>query len=148
LDAIEAAADVTDATNVEAAGALMTDDFDRCVCVPVFESDVAVTTGNGVIAFAVPLSLNGCNLVDALANVTVASSSGTVNIQVRRRRSTTNADMLSTLITIASSAYYARDGVVNGSNDDLATGDKIFIDVDGAGTGTQGLSVTLTFRKP
>jgi len=54
--------------------------------------------------------------------------------------------MLSTKVTISASAYYANDGVVNTSNDDVATGDKIFVDVDSAGTGTMGLSVTLTFR--
>jgi hypothetical protein len=56
--------------------------------------------------------------------------------------------MLSTKVTIAASAYFAYDGVVNGANDDLNTGDKIYIDVDAAGTGADGLSVTLTFRKP
>jgi len=121
---------------------------DRCVCIPVSASDEGVTTGDGTIAFAAPLSLDGYDLVDALANVYTQSASGTTDIQVRRRRGANSADMLSTKITIATDEYYARDGVVNTSNDDVATGDKIYIDVDAAGSGAQGLSVTLTFRKP
>jgi hypothetical protein len=121
---------------------------ERSVCIPIFDADTVVTTGDGIIAFCVPFSLNGFNLVDVCANVYGVSSAGTIDVQVRRRRAATNADMLSTKVTIAASAYFAYDGVVNGANDDLNTGDKIYIDVDAAGTGADGLSVTLTFRKP
>jgi len=38
--------------------------------------------------------------------------------------------------------------VINTSNDDVATGDRIFVDVDVAGTGTKGLDVHLTFSEP
>jgi len=144
------AAQVTDLTDGNDCSSHKHDDLygDRCVSMPSFDSATAVVVGNGTVAFAVPASLNGYNLTDVLAAVSTYSSSGTVDIQIRRVRGASAADMLSTKVTISASAYYANDGVVNTSNDDIATGDKIFVDVDAAGTGTQGLSVTLTFNKP
>jgi hypothetical protein len=139
----------TDATRAISPDGLAGSTFgERCVCTPVFGSDEGVATGDGTIAFAAPLSLNGYNLVDVLASVSADSTSGITDIQVRRVRSGSAVDMLSTKVTISPSEYFARDGVINTSNDDIATGDNIFIDVDSAGTGAQGLSVTLTFRKP
>jgi hypothetical protein len=38
--------------------------------------------------------------------------------------------------------------VINTANDGVATGDRIMVDVDVAGTGTKGLVVTLTFQAP
>jgi hypothetical protein len=38
--------------------------------------------------------------------------------------------------------------VVNTATDDVAVGDRIAIDVDGAGTGAKGLGVILTFEFP
>jgi uncharacterized membrane protein len=35
--------------------------------------------------------------------------------------------------------------VINGATDDVATGDRIAIDVDGVGSGAAGLGVILTF---
>jgi hypothetical protein len=72
-----------------------------------------------------------------------------MDIQIRRRRSGSEVDMLSTPVTVGSGEYYARDGVINASNDDVATGDLIFIDVDTVHdpTPAYGLSVALTFTK-
>jgi len=118
------------------------------VAISVFASDVSVATGDGTYFITIPAELNGWNLVDVTAAVDTAGSANTTDIQVRRTRSSTDADMLSTKVTISASAYYAADGVINTSNDDVNTGDRIFIDVDAISTGTQGLTVTLTFQKP
>jgi hypothetical protein len=60
--------------------------------------------------------------------------------------------MLSTRITIDANEYDSKDAttaaVIDTSNDDVATGDVIRIDVDVAGTGTKGLNVTLSFQTP
>jgi hypothetical protein len=60
--------------------------------------------------------------------------------------------MLSTRITIDVSAFTsytaAAPPVIDGANDDVATGDIIRIDVDVAGTGAKGLIVILTFQTP
>jgi hypothetical protein len=87
------------------------------------------------------------NLTDADACVTTVSSSGNVTVQIRNV--TQGADMLSTPITIEPSencSYTsATQPVIDTGNDDVATGDLIRVDIDGAGTGTKGLIVILEF---
>jgi hypothetical protein len=61
--------------------------------------------------------------------------------------------MLSTAITIdATPDLDSKDAttpaVIDGANDDVATGDQLRIDVDVAGTGAKGLIVELQFRLP
>jgi hypothetical protein len=57
--------------------------------------------------------------------------------------------MLSTAITIDANEFDSKDAAtaaaINTSNDDVATGDLIRVDVDVAGTGTADLIVTLGF---
>jgi len=107
-----------------------------------------LTTGDGKLIFAIPLSLNGYNLTDADAFVTTASSSGTPTIQIRNV--TDSQDLLSTRITIDASeftSYTAETApVINASYDDVATGDLLAIDVDVAGTGVKGLGIILVFE--
>lgn len=120
----------------------------RIVQVKVFDDATALATGDGKAIFCVPPELNGMNLVDADAFVTTVSSSGAPNIMIRNV--TDSQDMLSTAITIDASEYTsytaATAPVINTSYDDVATGDRIAIDVDGAGTGAKGLGVTLSFQ--
>lgn len=110
----------------------------------------AITTGDGKAYFFISSELNGYNLVDADACVTTVSSSGAPTVQVRNV--TDSQDMLSTAITIDANektSYTAATApVINTSYDDVATGDEIAIDIDGAGTGAKGLTVILTFQKP
>lgn len=117
----------------------------------------AITTGDGKAVFPVDTTLNGMNLVAVKGYLSTVSSSGAPNVQIRRsRRSSatarTTADMLSTALTIDASEFESADAataaVINTSNDDVQTGDMIFIDIDGAGTGAKGLQVLLTFQLP
>lgn len=117
----------------------------------------AITTGNGKAYHRIPAELNGMNLVGVSASLSTVSSSGAVTVMVRRsRRSSatarTDADMLSTAITIDQSEFDTVDAataaVINTSNDDVATGDHIYIDIDGAGTGAKGLLVELRYQLP
>lgn len=107
----------------------------------------ALTTGDGKAYIVISDDLNGLNLIDADAGVITVSSSGAVTVQVRNV--TQAADMLSTAITIDQSentSYTAATPpVIDGGNDDVATGDIIAIDIDGAGTGAKGLIVILSF---
>jgi len=118
-------------------------------CINVFDSDENVVVGNGVFAFTIPASMNGMNLVDVVASVHTKGVTGTTDIQIRRRRAGADADMLSTKITIGDE-YFASDETVDGANDDILTGDQIYLDVDAihSGTARKGLSVTLIFRLP
>jgi len=110
----------------------------------------AIATGDGKTYFTIPPKLNGWNLVDADASVTTVSSSGTPTIQIHNV--TDAVDMLSTRITIDANektSYTAiATPVISVSNDDVATGDILRIDIDVAGTGTKGLMVLLTFQVP
>lgn len=115
--------------------------------------DVVTGDGAGGVFFRVPAELNGYNLVDTAAAVVTAGTTGTTDIQVRRVRSGSPADMLSTKITIDSaetdSSTAAAAAVINTSNDDVATADNIFIDVDAVSTTKpKGLQVLLTFQLP
>lgn len=128
------------------------------VSIQVITAATSVTTGDGKFYFRIPTALNGMNLISCGASVFAKSTSGTPTVQLARGRSAnatsahTFADMLSTLITIDANEFSSADAatppVINGSNDDVLTGDLIRVDVDVAGTGTTGLFVTMGFQLP
>ena len=123
---------------------------EKIVYLKVLSEGTPLTIGDGMMYFIVPPSVNTMNLVDADASVYTASTSGTPTIQINN--ATDAQDMLSTRITIdineTSSYTAATPPVINTTYDDVATGDKLRIDVDVAGTGAKGLDVILTFRLP
>lgn len=120
-----------------------------------FLSDPAgspLVTGDGDVQgylFWVPGSYDGYVLSSVLARLTTASSQTDVVIQLRRYRSNTSNDMLSTRLTIdateTSSLTSAAPAVINTSYDDVAFGDVIYFDIDGAGINAKGLYVEMTF---
>ena len=114
-----------------------------------FEADAACEAGDGVVAFPIPASMNGMNLINVVATVTDKGVTGTMDVQIRRQRGAAEVDMLSTKVTVGDE-YFAQDGVVNTSNDDVATGDQIFCDIDAihSGTAADGCSVIAEFRLP
>jgi len=120
----------------------------KTFCVGLFEAGVSVVVVDGAVAFGIPASMNGMNLVDAIATVHTKGITGTTDIQIRRRRAGSDVDMLSTKVTIGDE-WFASDEVINAANDDVQTGDQIYIDVDAIHTtAPQGLSVTLDFELP
>jgi hypothetical protein len=118
--------------------------------IKVFSDTATLATGDGRFIFACSDDMDGMDLVDADAYVTTVSSSGAPTVMIRNITQT--ADMLSTAITIDASEFTsytaATPPVVNTATDDVAVGDRIAIDVDGAGTGAKGLGVILTFEFP
>lgn len=111
------------------------------------------TTGDGKAGFCVPEELNGFNLVAVRKDDDTAGTTGTESTQIRRVRSGTPVDMLSTPITIdsteQSSATAATPPVINASNDDIQTGDWIYTDQDTVQTTkAKGGVVHMTFAKP
>ena len=112
----------------------------------LFASTKIVSVRNGTQALTIPTELNGRQLTDVVASVYTKGITGTTDIQVRRRRIGADVDMLSTPITIGDE-FFAADGTINVANDDIITGDQIYIDVDAihSGTAPLGLSVSLTF---
>ena len=116
----------------------------------VIDDTTTLTTGDGKVIVCIPSALGGCDLTGAHAFVSTVSSSGTPTIQIRNVTQT--ADMLSTRITIDASEFTSYSAaaapVIDTSNDDVASGDLIAVDVDVAGTGAKGLGVILTFTLP
>lgn len=110
----------------------------------------AITTGDGKAHWRVPSTLNGFNLIAVAASVTTASSSGIPTVQIHNI--TSAADILSTKLTIdaneTDSSTAADAAVINAAEDDVATADKLRIDIDVAGTGAKGLLVELQFQLP
>ena len=130
----------------------------RAVSVEVFSANAALVTGDlkRVIGPA-PVALNTFNLTNVITTVCAKSTGGvpTVTIQRGRQAAAGSAhawvDMLSTAVTIDANEYSSLNAatamVVNTSNDDIATGDLLCVNVDVAGTATAGLWVTLEFAK-
>jgi len=120
------------------------------VTLSVFAETTAVSSGDGKRYWPVPAEFASWLLVAVQAHVFTASSSGAVTVQVHNE--TQAVDMLSTVLTIDVTELDSKDAatpaVIDTDHDDLANGDEIRIDVDGAGTGTEGLVVTLTFEEP
>lgn len=108
----------------------------------------ALTSGDGKAYARIPSSMNGFNLVEVAASR--LSGTGTPSFQIHNLTQT--QDMLSTNITIDSgetdSSTAATAAVINTSNDDVATGDRLRIDCDDAGTDTLWAEVQLIFRLP
>lgn len=123
-----------------------------------FDAATTITVGDGVAYFVVPEKINGTTLIGITAQVVTASSSGAVNIDLARCAtvatgnmcSGTVDDVLSTNLTIDSgenkSSTAAAAAVINAANAVVQTDQVLRVDVDGAGTGTKGLIVTLNFQ--
>lgn len=141
----------TDATKALTADALAGSNLGTfLVTIQLHAPSTDLTTGDGKMLWTVPAELNGMNLISVQGAVYTVSSSGTPTFQIHNLTDT--QDMLSTLITIDESEYSSATAVtapvINASYDDVATGDRLRIDCDVAGTGTTGGEVTLGFRLP
>lgn len=110
----------------------------------VFERSTPVTIGNGKADIIIPSSLNGLNLVRAQAIVITAGTTNATTIAVYN--ATDSQEMLSANISIASGATVGTPGTINTAYDDVATNDRIQIDVDAVSTTAPlGLIVILEF---
>ena len=128
------------------------------ISIQVIDGATALATGDGKAYLRIPVEINGTNVVGVAASVIVKSTSGAPTVMITRGRQAnatsdfTYVDMLSTALTVDANEYDSKDAttaaVIDANNDDLATGDVIRIDVDGAGTGTKGLQVTISCRLP
>lgn len=108
----------------------------------------SVITGDGQAMIRIGSGLNGYNLTSVGMGLVTAASSGIVTVQIRRRRSGVDVDMLSTRLTIDATENDTNTAsvaaVIDPTYRDLATGDFLFLDVDVAGTGAIGLVVNGT----
>ena len=187
VDGIATGADVTDATNVAAATAVMDADTasttskgavelatygemdtgtdtglvlgvnefndsdwgTKEIGMEVFASDADVATGNGTTGIPISSSMDGYNVVGVLCTVHTKGITNTTDVVVRKRSGGIDTDVLSTPVTIGDE-FFASDGTIDTGEDDVATGDNLYIDVDAvhSGTAPKGLSVVILLRKP
>lgn len=108
-----------------------------------------VTTGDGKIEFQIPESFDGLDLVYVGIYVSVVSSSGAIQVQIRN--STASVDVLSTKVSIdageKTSKTAATPFVIDAANAGAVWGDMWAIDVDAAGTGAEGLGCDLEYGR-
>ncbi len=115
------------------------------------DATVDTAIADGAQAAVIPASFNGMNLIDVTCSVADLNSaaSGATTVVLRRVRGATAVDMTSTGVTIAYNEYTASDETVDTANDDVATGDKIYVDVNAVTSAVQkGLSCTAVFQTP
>lgn len=142
----------TDSAKFATADAIAGSNFGtKNVAIQVFAGDTDTATGDGAAYFMIPAELAGMNLVDIKGGVATAGTTGTTDVQLYNV--TDSVDMLSTKLTIDSgettSETAATAAVINASNDDVAEGDILRIDVDAVSTtAAQGLFITMAFRLP
>ena len=91
------------------------------------------TVADGVFGIPIPEEFDTWDVLDVIGIAHTAGATNTTDIQVRRRRSGAEVDVLTTPVTLAGQTY-ANDGSINGANDDLATGDILYGDVDAVET--------------
>ena len=114
----------------------------------VLDIDTDLTTGDGKDYFYVPARLSGKIIKTVHACVHTVSSSGLPTFQLHN--ATTAADVLSTAVTIdateLTSYTAATPSVVNATYQKVTTGDRLRLDCDVAGTGTQGCDVIIVLE--
>jgi len=114
----------------------------------LINDSTALTTGDGKAYVRIPEEFNGFDLV----GVRFARVSGTGTPLVQVHNVTQAVDMLTTRVSIDSgetdSSTATTAVVIDTANDDVASGDRLRIDVDDAGTSTLWAEVQLVFRLP
>jgi hypothetical protein len=122
----------------------------RVVILKPYAEASAIASGDGKAYFAVPVELNGMNLVSVGGHVYTAATSGAVSCQIANV--TSGVDMLSTKLTFDATekdtATAATPAAINASNDGVATGEEIRVDIDAAAAGAKGLEIRLGFQLP
>lgn len=157
LDGIEAGADVTDATNVAAAGALMDSEVTNLAAVKAFDpADYAtaaqgvlaekceigvacsdettdLTTGTAKVTFRMPYAMT---LTGVRANVNTAPVGSTITVDINEG----GVSVLSTLLTIDAAEKTSTTAAVPAviSDSGLADDAEITIDIDQVGSTTAG----------
>lgn len=109
----------------------------------VLDKSVALGTGASVgnVEVPVPDAMDGKTITAvsvALSPLGTPSSSGGVTFNLVRTRAGVAVDVTSSVMTIAQGDFISSAGVINTSNDDLASGDFISLDCEDDGTGVTG----------
>lgn len=116
----------------------------------IFAADAPLEAGSpaGGAFLAIPESLNGLKLSAAAGVLYSPDSSDDITFAIRNQDNS-GVDMLSTDVTIDQGDLKSYDSgalpVIDDANALVATGDRIIVDLTGAGTDALGLDVILEF---
>jgi hypothetical protein len=128
--------------------------------IPVYHASEALAVNNGAFYYVVPPELSGMNLVSVSGQVITVSSSGLPTVALTRCAvvatnnmcSGATVAMLSTNLTWDANENRTSTAAtpvgINAANDDVATDQVVRVDITVAGTGTQGMILTLGFALP
>ncbi len=124
----------------------------KLLIVVVTAPGAATSTGDGKVKIPVPAELNGANVTSVVATVATPGTTGTTNVDVDRFRAGAGVDVCTQNAVIDTLEYSSATGTaatINATNDDLATGDFLYINVDAVHTTpAQDLSVTIGVTFP
>jgi hypothetical protein len=117
--------------------------------IPIVDGGSSLAQGDGMIGVPIESDYNGWEVVEVTAVVDTKGITGTSEFQLRRKRAGSSVDVLSTKVTLGDE-FYVADGVINTSNDDVATGDWLYADTDQihSGTAPVGCSLLVVIEKP
>lgn len=120
----------------------------RTITIVITPPGTATSIGDGQAFFIVPPEFDGGEITSVFLATPVAGTTNLTNVDLRRVRGGVTVDVLSANLTIDSteltSATAATPAVINTSNDDLSTGDILWVDVDAVHTTpAEGLQLTI-----
>lgn len=119
--------------------------------IKIFEDVNVVAVGDGRFLWPIPFDLDTASLIRVEAGVSTPSSSGPVEIQLRRLEQGEGPGdaLLTTKISIDVDLFNSKDSTIQPEIDGGAVmfdwGDWVAVDVDAAGTGATGLALMATF---
>jgi hypothetical protein len=135
---------------VDSLDTLMVNVSRETIYLKVLSDDASLSVGDGRMIFTVPAAVNGMNITSVHIAVYTPSSAGVVTVQLHNL--SRSSDILSTPATIDQGEFNsytaAVPAVVAAAQKNLVTGERIRVDVDGAGTGVRGLDVIILAELP
>jgi len=120
----------------------------RSMKLVAFESDEDCATGDGTLMLPIADELEGYSLYKVQSDSHTAGTTGTMDVQVRHRRSGSDNDVLDTKVQVASASTSGESTDVNSYGESLQDGDGLFVDFDTVHTTpAKGSTISLLFRK-
>lgn len=113
----------------------------RTVVIRVTSPDDGFTTGSTTNFFPFPVTLNNFIVVDARMNLSVASTSGSVTVELLNQGST-----MTTLTLAANTRGMSSSGTISETYNKALTNNFLGVNVTAAGTGAKGLTITLVLQ--
>lgn len=130
---------VTDSNHLQLKG------IEETFIIAASDETTDLTTGDGKATFAAPFNML---ITGVKASVTTTPAGSNIEVAIRRIRSGTPAEVLSTNITIEPNEETSRTAtnppVINTSNDDINIDDIIAIDIDAVGSSRAGKGLKVT----